>query len=199
MTTETLSKRELRKREIQSRILRNAYSLFVAKGFEATTVAEIIQESSVSKRTFFSYFPAKTDLLAFMAGEMSRITRRKACEIGEKNWKFERKIKTYFSDCMEETQNADEFAKILLRYSFSSMQPSEGKEMAIEEGFVELLKKSYDKGELDSKYSIEMLAQMVHGIFASLILSWINGPDYPLASRSKQAAELAIKAIKAPE
>ena len=41
-----------------------AVELFMAKGFEETTVDEIAEASGVSRRSFFRYFASKDDLLA---------------------------------------------------------------------------------------------------------------------------------------
>jgi len=53
-----------RKRERTRQALVDAASeLFAAKGFEATTIAEIAARAEVGTRTFFSYFPTKEDVL----------------------------------------------------------------------------------------------------------------------------------------
>lgn len=40
-----------------------AQKLFLAKGFEATTIDEIAEHADISKRSFFDYFPTKEDVL----------------------------------------------------------------------------------------------------------------------------------------
>lgn len=42
-----------------------AVDLFVANGFEETTVEEVAQAAGVSRRTFFRYFESKDDLLSY--------------------------------------------------------------------------------------------------------------------------------------
>lgn len=55
--------RERKKDQTRDALARAAIELFQDKGYEATTVAEIARAASVSRRTFFRYFPTKDALL----------------------------------------------------------------------------------------------------------------------------------------
>src|ERR1700759_2096580 len=55
--------REKRKRQLKSELSRQAIQLFTQKGFEETTIDEIVDPLAVSKRTFFRYFATKEDLV----------------------------------------------------------------------------------------------------------------------------------------
>lgn len=51
------------RRAVQSRIARAAEDLFVAKGFEDTTVDEIAAAVGMSQRSFFRYFASKDEVV----------------------------------------------------------------------------------------------------------------------------------------
>jgi AcrR family transcriptional regulator len=57
------SLREVSRRAVQSRIARTAEELFVAKGFEETTVDEIAAAVGMSQRSFFRYFASKDEVV----------------------------------------------------------------------------------------------------------------------------------------
>ncbi|WP_405940920.1 TetR/AcrR family transcriptional regulator [Streptomyces sp. NBC_00207] len=57
-----LSLRELKKRETRQRISDEATMLFVARGFDHVTVAEVAKAANVSTMTVFNHFPRKEDL-----------------------------------------------------------------------------------------------------------------------------------------
>lgn len=57
------SLREVSRRAVQSRIARIAEELFVAKGFEETTVDEIAAAVGMSQRSFFRYFASKDEVV----------------------------------------------------------------------------------------------------------------------------------------
>jgi AcrR family transcriptional regulator len=61
--TKTEGLRERNRRETLQRIADVAMELFVANGYEATTLDEIAAAAGISRRTFFHYFESKDDLL----------------------------------------------------------------------------------------------------------------------------------------
>src|SRR3954453_21170674 len=60
--------RERKKQQTREQIARVAMKLFLKRGFDAVTVAEVAEAADVSEKTVFNYFPAKEDLV-FPNGE----------------------------------------------------------------------------------------------------------------------------------
>src|SRR5438270_1502141 len=54
--------RESKKLRIRQEIADQAMQLFVARGFDHVTVAEVAAAADVSQKTVFNYFPTKEDL-----------------------------------------------------------------------------------------------------------------------------------------
>ncbi len=54
-----LSLRELKKRKTREKLIEIANRRFLEKGFEKTTIDEIVLEAELSQRTFFRYFATK--------------------------------------------------------------------------------------------------------------------------------------------
>ena len=57
--------RERKRVETRHRIAETALRLFLSEGYEATTLDVIAAEAGISRRTFFSYFKSKDDILLF--------------------------------------------------------------------------------------------------------------------------------------
>src|SRR5215472_15988244 len=55
--------RERKKKRTRALIAETARRLFVERGFEAVSVAEIAREAEVSEATVFNYFPTKEELV----------------------------------------------------------------------------------------------------------------------------------------
>src|SRR3954469_25609239 len=60
--------RERKKQQTRDQIARVAMTLFLERGFDTVTVAEVADAADVSEKTVFNYFPAKEDLV-FPDGE----------------------------------------------------------------------------------------------------------------------------------
>ena len=49
--------------ERKQHVVKYAHQLFVEKGYQATSIQDILDYSGISKGTFYNYFPSKSDLL----------------------------------------------------------------------------------------------------------------------------------------
>jgi AcrR family transcriptional regulator len=67
--------RERKKQKTRETIIKVALELFVERGYEETTIAEIADAAEVSPRTIFAYFPSKEDILFY---DMPEILERLA-------------------------------------------------------------------------------------------------------------------------
>jgi AcrR family transcriptional regulator len=59
----TTGLRERKKQQTREALARAGMELFVERGYDATTLAEIAEAAGVSTRTIFAYFPSKEDIL----------------------------------------------------------------------------------------------------------------------------------------
>jgi len=64
-------RRERNKQELRTRISDTATALFLARGFDEVSVAEIAEAADVARPTVFAHFPRKEDLLFDRAPEMT--------------------------------------------------------------------------------------------------------------------------------
>jgi AcrR family transcriptional regulator len=77
--------RERKKQQTRELIAETARRLFVERGFEGVTVAEVARAADVSEKTVFNYFPTKEDLVywrleSFEEDLLETIRERKAGE-----------------------------------------------------------------------------------------------------------------------
>jgi AcrR family transcriptional regulator len=56
--------RQRKQQETRERLKRAAMALFLARGFEATTIDDIATAADMSRRSFFHYFASKEDVVA---------------------------------------------------------------------------------------------------------------------------------------
>ncbi|MFD0733254.1 TetR/AcrR family transcriptional regulator [Planotetraspora mira] len=73
--------RERTRRAVRAELMAEAWRLFAAQGFEATTVEEIAAAAGMSKRSFFRYFVSKEDLVL---GNLEDVGREVAAALAER-------------------------------------------------------------------------------------------------------------------
>ena len=81
-------KKEIRKKEL----LNIAYKLFMTKGYENTSVDEIIAEAKIAKGTYYYYFESKEATLEKVIEMMIEEECKKANEILQSNLSVQEKI-----------------------------------------------------------------------------------------------------------
>ncbi|MFC4060817.1 TetR/AcrR family transcriptional regulator [Planomonospora corallina] len=69
MSTQKTSLRELKKRQTRENISHQATRLFLERGFDKVTIAEVAEAAQVAKMTVTNYFPRKEDLVFDLGGE----------------------------------------------------------------------------------------------------------------------------------
>lgn len=85
MASATPGLRETKKQQTRQEISDTATRLFIERGFEATTIAEIAEAARVAKKTVTNYFPRKEDLALdhheqFVGALAAAVTARAADE-----------------------------------------------------------------------------------------------------------------------
>lgn len=67
-----LGKREIQKQQVRERILDEALSLFSERGFEKTTVADIVGQCDIARGTFYNYFPDMNSLFGALINQLNQ-------------------------------------------------------------------------------------------------------------------------------
>lgn len=68
-----LGKREIQKQQVRERILDEALSLFSERGFEKTTVADIVSQCDIARGTFYNYFPDMNSLFDALINQLNQL------------------------------------------------------------------------------------------------------------------------------
>ncbi len=82
---EARMKRIVKQRDVRrSELLDCAHKLFLERGYERTTINDVINEASVSKGGFYHHFRAKEDLLEALAASLARASTERFRDVLEK-------------------------------------------------------------------------------------------------------------------
>jgi AcrR family transcriptional regulator len=78
--------RARKRRQTRQRIVEAAISLFLERGYEATTIDAIADTAEIARRTFFHYFDGKEAIVVAMQGDAEEAFRRALASV-PKHWK----------------------------------------------------------------------------------------------------------------
>jgi AcrR family transcriptional regulator len=67
-----LGKREIQKQQVRERILEEALILFSERGFEKTTVTDIVGKCEIARGTFYNYFPDMNSLFDAIINQLNQ-------------------------------------------------------------------------------------------------------------------------------
>src|SRR5687768_778483 len=81
MSTQTTGLRELKKQQTRENISHQATRLFLERGFDKVTIADVAAAAQVAKMTVTNYFPRKEDLALDLSeafvGSLARTVRER--------------------------------------------------------------------------------------------------------------------------
>ncbi len=173
-----MSKVDENKRKKKGAITDSAFSLFIQKGINATSIADIMQKAQLAKGTFYLYFKDKYEVRDYLV-------RKKAAQVFDKakialeqsNVKeFEEKILFLVDHILNQLNDN----KLLLRFisknlswgifrnAIMNMQMDENSPNA--EEFIESLFEESGKQYRDSEMLIFMIIELVNSTAHSVIL-----------------------------
>jgi TetR/AcrR family transcriptional regulator, cholesterol catabolism regulator len=174
----SLSRRERRKQEVESRIRAVALELFKAQGFEETTVEQIAARADVAKGTFFNYFPRKEAVLWSIAEDVLNEVLE---EIGEPgSWRGPaleqvRRIFLHFASLAE--RNRALYRTLMMenmrRFWDRGCQQTPGEE-EFRDVIRGILRKGRQEGELRAEVDEHTAASLVEAAYMTTMLEWLR-------------------------
>lgn len=192
------SRRERKKRAQKQEIYQAATTLFMANGYENTTIDMIAEAADIGRATFFNYYPTKADVLHEIAnGAVAHAKRVFDKEFGEGPGPVIDKIKRSFTRFARIVERDPEYYQTV----FLDV-------MRTQTGFVDIgnadrpnlidvlaghLAVEQSKGELDPSLDPGQLSEMLNGIYNYTILNCgMRNFSYSLVDRITKAAEIFV-------
>jgi AcrR family transcriptional regulator len=192
------SRRGRRRQELRLRIIEAAVALFDEQGFEATRVGEICDRADVANKTFFNYFPTKSDLLREIAQGaldqfLGEIDAARKAPGGTRE-----QLRALFERIADNALAAGPMHRELLAEIIHVAHESgtEGEQARrLHHAFRALVRDGRGAGEVGTAHSLEIQTDMLIGAFYALMLNWANLDDYPLRRQALAAARFLADAL----
>ncbi len=180
-----LGRREDKREATRQEILNAAADLFRTKGYEATSVDDIVLTANLAKGTFYYHFQKKDDLvLAMQESQLKEAASmaRAALTNGESPRKV---LFDYLAKAAKWTEDNSELARAIFRHKFERMknecrpEKEHGPPPSIKQYFfdllIEIIESAQKVGELRSDMRAAEIAQIVVPVVMSARMSWLMG------------------------
>jgi AcrR family transcriptional regulator len=187
-------------RSAKERIISAAWQLFHDKGYESTTVDDIIADSQTSKGTFYYYFNSKDELLTTLSmvldeyyGELSkRMTHKRNC--------FEKLLYlNYEMHKMIEEKISIE----LLTSLYSTQLTAKGQRHLLDQNrvYYKLIEKIVEEGQKNGQINKDKSVSEITKYYAlcerALVSDWcLNRGSYSLAEYSREYMPVMMEHFK---
>jgi AcrR family transcriptional regulator len=199
------SRRERKKRAQKQEIYQAGTALFMAKGFENTTIDMIAELADIGRATFFNYYPTKADILhEIAASAVDHAKRVFDKEFDDGPGPVTDKIKRCFTRfALIVERNPEYYQTVFLDVmrtltgfvdAGSAARPNLIKVLSVH------LEAEQKKGELDPALDPGQMSEMLTGIYNYTILNCgMHDFSYSLVGRLTKAAEIFIEGCAPPE
>jgi AcrR family transcriptional regulator len=189
------------KADRREEILKAARVVLSDKGYEATTVSEIVGKAGVAQGTFYLYFPSKTSLIMalteLMIASLTRAARSAADEAGSLTDAVLGVVGASFAQ-------ASDFRDVMAIVRARGDGPRDGSSSDREQEpfaafFIEFIQKWQALGAADPAIDGELSG----GILASMVVQTISRlyaryEGAPPASHVEEVARIVLRALEAP-
>lgn len=200
-----MGRREDKREATRQEILNAAAELFRTKGFDATSVDDIVLAANLAKGTFYYHFQKKDDLiLALQETQLKEAATlaRAALARGESPRTV---LFSYLSEAAKWTEDNSEIARALFHHKFEKMKnhcPGEehGPPPSIKAYFfdllIEIIESAQKADEIRTDMAAAEIAQMVIPVVMSARMSWLMGGHGPGQSEQETLSTIMGRSMR---
>ena len=187
-------------KDVKSRIAAAAWRLFYEKGYNGTTVDEIIELSGTSKGSFYYYFNTKDELLSTLSLILDDYYTELEETMDPDMNSFEKLLYLNYKthSMMEEKISID-----LLASLYSTQLVSQGQRNLLDHNrkyyklVVKIVEEGQKRGELSSDMSASEITNYYSMCERALVTDWcLNRGTYSLEERSKKYMPVMLEHFK---
>ena len=187
-------------KDVKSRIAAAAWRLFYEKGYNGTTVDEIIELSGTSKGSFYYYFNTKDELLSTLSLILDDYYTELEETMDPDMNSFEKLLYLNYKthSMMEEKISID-----LLASLYSTQLVSQGQRNLLDHNrkyyklVVKIVEEGQKRGELSSDMSASEITNYYSMCERALVTDWcLNRGTYSLEVRSKKYMPVMLEHFK---
>ena len=192
--------KSVKKKDVKSRIVAAAWQLFYEKGYNGTTVDDIIALSDTSKGSFYYYFSTKDELLDTLSLILDDYYEELETEMDPKMNSFH---KLLYLNYKVHTMMEEKISRELLASLYSTQLVSERQSHLLDQNrnYYKLITKIVDEGQKRGQIRADISVSEVTRYSAlcerALVSDWcLNKGKYSLGEYSKECMPYMMEHFK---
>ncbi len=193
-----MSERVARRRaQTRERIFTEAIRLFVERGFDNVTVADITEAADIGKGTFFTHFPSKRDVFRYLGEQVadamaSALTEEPAGTARERLQRVLGAAATWLEGHPELIRQMFQARSINLALDFGSTNQRRFREL-----LAGILADGQQAGELRGNFLVDDAVNLVFGSYYTCCASWVQDPEArPLRDRLDAMLDVVFQGLE---
>lgn len=169
-----------------------AAKLFVARGYEDTTMADIAAEAGTSRRTAFNHFPNKGDIPMLWVRQMAdvaieEVTRATTGDVSER-------IRAYFHAISESVESEPELSRQMMLGWTAALGPALYESQLLAD-VTPFLQDGRQSGKIDQTVDIAVAARALSDVLQGAVFRWVREPDTTLHESIDSVIALVLRGI----
>ncbi|MCF6427206.1 MULTISPECIES: TetR/AcrR family transcriptional regulator [Amycolatopsis] len=173
-----------------------AAALFVERGYEDTTMADIAQRAGTSRRTAFNHFPSKGDIPMLWTRRMADRAVEVITEATEEA--VPERVRAYFRLISRMVEAEPELSRQMMLGWTAAGGPIRYESQLLAD-LTPLLRNGQERGEVDPGVDVAEAARTLSDVYTGVIFRWVRDPDTSrtLQTAADSAIDLVLSAIRA--
>lgn len=163
--------------DTQQRILDAAIDIFAQKGYHATRVDEIVEESKTSKGAVYFYFPSKQDIFLAIVDKFARLLEGRLERVINQQTSGVDRVSAALQVCLETFEQYRSLAKVFLVQAAGLGVVFEDKQIEVHNRFARMIKTQLDQAVAEGDIppiDTEVAAFVWMGAIYDLVIRWVR-------------------------
>jgi AcrR family transcriptional regulator len=194
-----MTKREERKNQIRKRIITACLSLMGQKNFQLITMKEVCEEANVARKTLYSYFPSKEDMLDEVSRSVMFDTSISSFTNALKNHQgTKERLDEAFLNVSAPTDEYSEHIEIfiqLIQNLTMRMTVSSAQLTVLHQAVYDFFKACLDNSDTKDGLDVQIISDLTVNTMIGIVLSWVNNQNYPARERFNDLKKHLAKMI----
>ena len=192
-----MARRRIATRE---KILREALDLFARRGFESTTVDEIVARADVAKGTFFNYFPRKEALIEHLFENRLRASVSSATDLLSVAIPVRDKLLDLFCEAASGHEGDEPLTRDLFALEAArALSPASDEEYGRHWGLIvsELVQQGLRSGEIRAGVDATRARTVLNAVYVAVLAAWASAVpgSYDLRENMREHVLLVLDGL----